>query len=213
MPRTSGPRRTGSSAKSWRARWTVTCTRAATSICGSLASERGSVHLSYHGLDLDRFGPVRRRAIRARRLRPAKPVTIAQRRPGGREEGLRHPARGACAAAARLHWRFEHIGGGENSTGSRRWPKSSASPTASPGTARWRRRRSCPLPPGRHLRAGLPDHRRRRPRRPAQRAGRGVEPAARLRLDGDFGRAGTADDGKTDCRAVGDGRRCRCLKG
>ncbi len=50
-------------------------------------------------------------------------------------------------------------------------------------------RRACALPAGRHFRAGLPHHRRRRPRRPAQRAGRGVEPGPGLRFDRYFRRA------------------------
>jgi glycosyltransferase involved in cell wall biosynthesis len=43
------------SEKLGRARWTVTCTRSGFEHLKSLTSEKSRVHLSYHGLDLDRF--------------------------------------------------------------------------------------------------------------------------------------------------------------
>ena len=110
---------------------------------------------------------------------------------------------------ADLAWRFEHIGRRRGAGRCKARPPSSALPSGSTG----RRARAAggagALPPRRHLRAGLPDRRRRRPRRPAERAGRSGKPAAGVRLDDGGRRAGT-DQGR--CRgAAGAARRSAAL--
>ena len=97
MPRTSGPRPIGSLPAS--------CQRP---LDGDLHPDRlrpfarrwrtamPHVHLSYHGLDLDPFRPVREPAPAARRIASGSdPVLDPQRWPRRREEGLRRPAQGA----------------------------------------------------------------------------------------------------------------------
>jgi glycosyltransferase involved in cell wall biosynthesis len=94
--------------------WVVTCTRAGHDRLRALAADPGRVHLSYHGLDLARFG----HDAAARPARDgsdaADPVRILS-------VGRAVPKKGydvLLDALARLpagqHWRFEHIGGGKD---------------------------------------------------------------------------------------------------
>ena len=55
------------------ARWTVTCTQTGYEHLRALAAGASHVHLSYHGLDLDRFGRFAGERADARRLRPGRP--------------------------------------------------------------------------------------------------------------------------------------------
>ena len=92
--------------------WVVTCTRSGYDHLVSLAGTRGTVHLSYHGLDLSRF---------------ARPDVAGSRRDGSdRDDPVRLLSVGRAVEKkgydtllsalallpGDLHWRFRHIGGG-----------------------------------------------------------------------------------------------------
>ncbi|MFB9949306.1 glycosyltransferase family 4 protein [Rhizobium puerariae] len=96
------------------ARWTVTCTRAGFEHLSDLsAHDRGAVHLSYHGLDLDRFPPFGAE----RPLRDGSdsigPVTILSVGRAVDKKGFDVLLNALALLPADLHWRFEHIGGGD----------------------------------------------------------------------------------------------------
>ena len=146
MPRTSGRPPTGSSGKSLAsARWTVTCTASGFEHLSELAAGRGNVQLSYHGLDLARFGAFAGERSQPRRLRSAGAGHGAQRRPRRREEGLRRPAQGAGACC-----RPTCTGGSSISAAANCWPARRAGSRARHrrprrrGRAGWRRTRCSP---------------------------------------------------------------------
>jgi glycosyltransferase involved in cell wall biosynthesis len=94
------------------ARWTVTCTRAGFDRLNELA-ERPNVHLSYHGLDLDRFP----HSESARPLRdgndPADPVRILSVGRAVEKKGYDVLLEALARLPAGLAWSFTHIGGGD----------------------------------------------------------------------------------------------------
>lgn len=96
-----------------RARWTVTCTGTGHRHLQSLAPDPSRVHLSYHGLNLDRFSPMNHSRPPRDGKDPLDPVTVLS-------VGRAVPKKGydiLLDALARLPdglcWRFVHIGGGE----------------------------------------------------------------------------------------------------
>lgn len=95
------------------ARWMVTCTRTGFEHLRKLANGSSSVHLSYHGLDLARFG--RFEAVRPERDGSAaeNPVTILSVGRAVEKKGYDVLLRALALLPAGLQWRFEHIGGGE----------------------------------------------------------------------------------------------------
>jgi glycosyltransferase involved in cell wall biosynthesis len=94
------------------ARWTVTCTRAGFDRLNELA-ERPNVHLSYHGLDLDRFP----HSESARPLRdgndPADPVRILSVGRAVEKKGYDVLLEALARLPAGIAWSFTHIGGGD----------------------------------------------------------------------------------------------------
>ncbi len=95
------------------ARWTVTCTRTGFDHLKSLANGNGSLHLSYHGLDLTRFG-------RFENLRPLRdgafgsdPVLILSVGRAVEKKGYDVLLKALAILPDNLQWRFEHIGGGD----------------------------------------------------------------------------------------------------
>lgn len=95
------------------ARWTVTCTRTGFEHLRKLADGKSAVHLSYHGLDLARFS-------RFDAARPARDgssaenaVTILSVGRAVEKKGYDILLRALALLPADVHWRFEHIGGGE----------------------------------------------------------------------------------------------------
>ena len=168
--------------------------QSASSICAASPAEHGKVHLSYHGLDLDRFGPFAGRAFGPRRLRSAgaRASSSASAAPSTRRVTT-YCSRRWPGCRPTSHWRFEHIGGGEllgklqragGRTGHcRPHHRGRAALAQDEVLARYRQADifalACRISGG------------RRPRRPAQCAGRGIEPAADLHLDDDFRRART----------------------
>jgi glycosyltransferase involved in cell wall biosynthesis len=94
------------------ARWAVTCTRAGFDRLNELA-ERPNVHLSYHGLDLDRFPHFES----ARPLRdgsdPADPVRILSVGRAVEKKGYDVLLEALARIPAGLAWTFTHVGGGD----------------------------------------------------------------------------------------------------
>lgn len=94
------------------ARWAVTCTKIGHEHLAALAPEASRVHLSYHGLDLDRFP----RFVRTRSLRdgrePGEPVTILSVGRAVNKKGYDVLLRALAALPSQLHWHFVHAGDG-----------------------------------------------------------------------------------------------------
>jgi len=93
------------------AQWVVTCTRAGFERLRSLAAEPSRVHLSYHGLDLDRFGrwPAARPAPDGRN-QPVEILTVCR---AVEKKGLDTLLDALARLPAELEWRWSHIGSGE----------------------------------------------------------------------------------------------------
>jgi len=92
--------------------WVVTCTRSGFDHLKTLAGARGTVHLSYHGLDLTRFP----RPDAAGSLRdgsdPADPVLLLSVGRAVEKKGYDTLLAALALLPPGLHWRLEHIGGG-----------------------------------------------------------------------------------------------------
>ncbi|OLP52488.1 colanic acid biosynthesis glycosyltransferase WcaL [Rhizobium rhizosphaerae] len=93
-------------------RWTVTCTQTGHAHLQSLAQDPARVHLSYHGLDLDRFGLFAGERPARDGSDPADPVLIASVGRAVPKKGYDVLLKALAALPADLHWRFEHVGGG-----------------------------------------------------------------------------------------------------
>jgi glycosyltransferase involved in cell wall biosynthesis len=94
------------------ARWTVTCTRTGYDRLQRLANGNSPVHLSYHGLDLARFGSFEG-------LRPERdgspgsdPVVVLSVGRAVEKKGYDILLKALALLPRDLQWRFEHIGGG-----------------------------------------------------------------------------------------------------
>lgn len=99
-------------AKLNRVTWAVTCTEMGHKHLQSFADDPAKVHLSYHGLNLDRFPPV----TAARPLRdgseasdPVQIVSVGRAVP---KKGYDVLLRALALLPEGLHWRFTHLGGG-----------------------------------------------------------------------------------------------------
>ncbi|EHK52463.1 glycosyltransferase family 4 protein [Allomesorhizobium alhagi] len=95
------------------ARWVVTCTRTGFEHLKALAGGKGRVHLSYHGLDLARFGPFDGARPERDGSDPADPVLLVSVGRAVEKKGYDTLLRALALLPAELSWRFEHIGGGE----------------------------------------------------------------------------------------------------
>ncbi|MDQ6434741.1 glycosyltransferase family 4 protein [Mesorhizobium sp. LHD-90] len=95
------------------AQWVVTCTHSGFEHLQSLAAEPEHVHLSYHGLDLDRFGPFAGDHSDADGSDPARPVRIVSVGRAVEKKGYDTLLEALALLPDNLEWRFEHIGGGE----------------------------------------------------------------------------------------------------
>jgi glycosyltransferase involved in cell wall biosynthesis len=95
-------------------RWTVTCTCSGSEHLTRLGGARSHVHLSYHGLDLARFGT----HDGARSVRngsdPADPVRIISVGRAVEKKGYDILLKAFSLLPLDLNWRFEHIGDGEH---------------------------------------------------------------------------------------------------
>ncbi len=93
------------------AAWTVTCSRLNLDHLRGLAPG-ADIALAYHGLDLTRF-PAPRRAPGSDGSDPARPVRILTVARVVEKKGLDVLLEALAMLPPELHWRFEHIGGGE----------------------------------------------------------------------------------------------------
>lgn len=99
-----------------RAEWTVTCTRVGHEHLQSLSDDKSRVHLSYHGLDLERFPPFKRELSDNDGRNPDKPVTILSVGRAVEKKGFDILLNALAGIPQELHWRFVHIGGGTELT-------------------------------------------------------------------------------------------------
>jgi glycosyltransferase involved in cell wall biosynthesis len=93
------------------AAWTVTCSRLNLDHLRGLAPG-ADITLAYHGLDLTRF-PAPGRTPGGDGSDPARPVRILAVARAVEKKGLDVLLEALALLPPELHWRFEHIGGGE----------------------------------------------------------------------------------------------------
>jgi len=95
------------------ASWTATCTAVGHEHLQSLAADSASVHLSYHGLNLDRF-PVSDRTLSTRNGSSADdPVVIVSVGRAVKKKGYDVLLKALALLPTDLHWKFIHVGSGE----------------------------------------------------------------------------------------------------
>lgn len=94
------------------ARWAVTCTRSGYEHLRGLADGRDHVHLSYHGLDLDRFPHFEGPRPARDGSRADQPVTIFSVGRAVPKKGYDVLLRALALLPPDLHWRFVHAGDG-----------------------------------------------------------------------------------------------------
>jgi glycosyltransferase involved in cell wall biosynthesis len=95
------------------ARWTVTCTKTGFDRLKKLANGNSSVHLSYHGLDLDRFGSFGEARKQHDGSAPDEPVIVLSVGRAVEKKGYDTLLEALALLPGDLAWRFEHVGGGE----------------------------------------------------------------------------------------------------
>ncbi|WP_049732615.1 glycosyltransferase family 4 protein [Rhizobium ecuadorense] len=95
------------------ARWAVTCTRTGYEHMRSLTSRKDAVHLSYHGLDLARFGAFAGERSERTGSDTDDPAFILSVGRAVEKKGYDVLLRALALLPADLHWRMDHIGGGE----------------------------------------------------------------------------------------------------
>ncbi|WP_086999682.1 glycosyltransferase family 4 protein [Rhizobium sullae] len=95
------------------ARWAVTCTRSGYEHMRSLTDRPDAVHLSYHGLDLARFGHFEGQHSGRDGADPAHPVLLLSVGRAVEKKGYDVLLCALALLPKSLHWRFEHIGGGD----------------------------------------------------------------------------------------------------
>jgi glycosyltransferase involved in cell wall biosynthesis len=100
-------------AKLKTARWTVTCTRTGYDHLKKLVDGGSAVHLSYHGLDLDRFGVFGGERGGRDGSEAASPVRIVSVGRAVEKKGFDTLLHALALLPKDLHWRFQHIGAGE----------------------------------------------------------------------------------------------------
>ncbi|MDB5658524.1 MAG: glycosyl transferase group 1 family protein [Cypionkella sp.] len=100
------------SAKLNRAKWAVTCTETGHKHLQSLAKDPSRVHLSYHGLNLDRFPVFTVPRPNRDGSDPANPVQIVSVGRAVPKKGYDTLLHALALLPAGLHWRFNHLGGG-----------------------------------------------------------------------------------------------------
>ncbi len=93
--------------------WTVTCTRAGFEHLHNLSGRRGNVHLSYHGLDLERFPSVKDGRPMRDGSDASEPAVLLSVGRAVDKKGFDILLKALAMLPADLHWQLEHIGGGE----------------------------------------------------------------------------------------------------
>ncbi|MGO7446862.1 glycosyltransferase [Rhizobium ruizarguesonis] len=95
------------------ARWVVTCTRTGYEHMQALTDRKDAVHLSYHGLDLARFGHFAGERSNRTGSDLGDPAFILSVGRAVEKKGYDVLLRALALLPADLHWRMDHIGGGE----------------------------------------------------------------------------------------------------
>ena len=95
------------------AEWVVTCTRAGRDRLAALAPEARRVHLSYHGLDLDRFPAFPDARPRRDGSAADDPVMLLTVGRAVEKKGLDTLLDALARLPGDLHWRWLHVGSGE----------------------------------------------------------------------------------------------------
>jgi glycosyltransferase involved in cell wall biosynthesis len=98
-------------------RWTVTCTHSGFDHLSRLGGPKSNVHLSYHGLDLARFGPFEGSRSRRNGSDREDPVRILSVGRAVEKKGYDILLKALSLLPGDLHWRFEHIGDGDRIAG------------------------------------------------------------------------------------------------
>ncbi len=101
------------SEKLGRARWTVTCTRTGFEHMRDLIKADDKVYLSYHGLDLDRFGSFAGEHSRRNGADPSDPTFLLSVGRAVEKKGYDVLLKALALLPGDLNWRFTHIGGGD----------------------------------------------------------------------------------------------------
>jgi glycosyltransferase involved in cell wall biosynthesis len=94
------------------ARWAVTCTKDGFGRLKRLAGG-GTVHLSYHGLDLTRFGSPAKAGSERDGSDPGASVRILSVGRAVEKKGYDILLKALALLPSGLAWRFEHVGGGD----------------------------------------------------------------------------------------------------
>lgn len=94
------------------ARWAVTCTRTGHEHLSGLAPDASRVHLSYHGLDLERFPPFDRCEISHDGSQRDQPVIILSVGRAVEKKGFDILLKALADLPSSLQWSFVHVGGG-----------------------------------------------------------------------------------------------------
>jgi glycosyltransferase involved in cell wall biosynthesis len=99
-------------AKLSKARWVVTCTRKGFDHLRDLAADKARVHLSYHGLNLQRFQHFARPQTTRDGTQPDDPVTILSVGRAVDKKGYDTLLQALALLPTDLNWRFVHAGDG-----------------------------------------------------------------------------------------------------
>jgi glycosyltransferase involved in cell wall biosynthesis len=94
------------------ARWAVTCTRNGYEHMRTLTARKDAVHLSYHGLDLARFGHFSGERSGRDGSDASAPVSLLSVGRAVEKKGYDTLLQALALLPRELNWRFEHIGGG-----------------------------------------------------------------------------------------------------
>ncbi|MGB5869145.1 MAG: glycosyltransferase family 4 protein [Albidovulum sp.] len=94
-------------------RWVVTCTQSGYAQLRHLSGQKRNVHLSYHGLDLKRFGALQSTPSLADGTDPKNPVRILTVGRAVEKKGFDILLHALHHLPKDLHWQLEHVGGGE----------------------------------------------------------------------------------------------------
>lgn len=95
------------------ARWVVTCTRSGFEHLQQLGGGKSRIVLSYHGIDLQRFGRLPKEHSRRDGSRADDPVVILSVGRAVEKKGHDVLLRALAELPRELSWRFIHIGGGD----------------------------------------------------------------------------------------------------
>lgn len=96
-----------------QARWSVTCTRSGFEHMRELTDRKDQIHLSYHGLDLARFGHFESQRSSRDGSDASSPVQILSVGRAVPKKGYDILLQALADLPQDLHWRFTHIGGGD----------------------------------------------------------------------------------------------------